>query len=146
MKQTSHDDKKNSKILFKAIVPIVGALIGAAAVIIGAIIAYSAFNYFLIEIRIYNEKREPIEALLWITGDSEKYSLDRRTDREGRLELNKLKNGEYKILASADGYDPARAEFDQHDKQVNITMKKTVLVTGPTPFPIAGWGAWAISV
>jgi hypothetical protein len=92
--------------------------------------------------QIYNEEGSTIEAKVQVTGDSGKGGLNRRTDREGRLELSKLKTGEYKILASADGYYPARAEFAQRGKQVNITMKTTALVTGPTPFPLAGWGDW----
>jgi hypothetical protein len=136
MKQADSGGKKNSKVLPKVIVPIVGALIGAAAVIIGTVIAYRASNYFSIDIRVYDGEGAPVEARVLITGDSGQTPLNRRTDREGRLVLDKLRNGQYQVLASAAGYDPAEAEFDQRDKQVNITMNKTAVAAGSAPFPL----------
>ena len=124
------------------IVHIVAALIGAAAVLIGALIGYRAFAYFLVDIRVYNEEGTPIAAHVLVTGGPGQTVLNRRTDREGRLELVRLKNGAYTAFASADGYEQAKAEFDQRDKQVTITMKRTVPGIALTPFPLAGWSVW----
>ena len=122
MKKTGDVKKENGKALSKVVVPIVTALIGAAALVIAAFVGYRALTFFKIDIRVYNEEGTPVEAQGRVTDGSEQAAMNRRTDREGRLELERLKNGPYTALVSADGYDPARAEFDQRDKQVNITI------------------------
>jgi hypothetical protein len=130
------------KALSKVIIPIVAAIIGAAAAIIGAFIAYREFNYFMIDIRVYNEDGAPMEAQAQVSDDSQHTAMNRRTNREGRLELNKLRNGQYRVLVSAAGYDPVSREFDQHDKQLDITLKKTAAISGPPPFNLTGWSVW----
>jgi hypothetical protein len=119
---------------------VVTALIGAAAVIIAAIVG-SIYLFipkpFDMSIAVVDKDNKPVAAEIVVTG-TEVLSRQ-RTDEAGILVLPPLKRGNYVATVTGKDYVPQTKEFNHRIGRLNIVLERIPL---GQPFPLRGWSKW----
>jgi hypothetical protein len=138
--ETKQNDKPKVKGKLITDPRIIAAIIGAAAVIIAAIITAYALRPVTIEVYLTDkETNQSISGNVFI--DTENNGVRSVPDRPGVI---KVRKGDRFIRAESDGYKTELVPIDRVAGTLIIEMEMTAVAvaTQPIPLSFAGWSTW----
>ena len=138
--ETKQNGQTKAEGLTKTQVQIICAIIGAAAVVIAAIITAYALRPVTIEVYLINkETNQGISGNVFI--DTENNGVRSVPDRPAVI---KVKRGDQYIRAESDDYKSELVPIARVAKTLTIPMEMTAVTVPaqPTPLSFTGWSAW----